>query len=211
MLRVPETPPAHAVTRYLIPRQNATDRIVRFRSIAHRPGRLALDAKTTNPGDTIHDVGKASPSRWPSTPATRAREESSAQAKDRFLAHMERDIADIDAPATELLDCAKLERGTPHIHLESVPAEPWLEDVLADAREGGGPVQIRSDAVCCEPRYMARAVVNLLRNAAMHARSTVTVSVRRENDRTVIHASWHGGDPWITESPLGGARVSIAW
>jgi two-component system, OmpR family, sensor kinase ParS len=98
-------------------------------------------------------------------------------------------------------------------------------------------------------------VVNLLRNAAMHARSTVTVSLRRENDRTVIHvdddgsgiapadrerlfepfvrldqsrardsggfglglaivrqvALWHGGDASISESPLGGARVSIAW
>jgi two-component system, OmpR family, sensor kinase ParS len=67
-------------------------------------------------------------------------------------------------------------------------------------------------------------VVNLLRNAAMHARSTVTVSLRRENDRTVIHvdddgsgiaivrqvALWHGGDASISESPLGGARVSIA-
>jgi len=29
---------------------------------------------------------------------------------------------------------------------------------------------------------MARAVVNLLRNALLHARSTVSVSLRREND-----------------------------
>jgi two-component system, OmpR family, sensor kinase ParS len=188
-----------------------------------------------------------------------AREEGGAEAKDRFLARMERDIAEIDELTTELLDYAKLERGTPQIRLESVPAEPWLEDVLADARDGGGPVEIRStvevDAVRCEPRYMARAVVNLLRNAALHARSTVSVSLRRENDRTVIHvdddgagidaadrerlfepfvrldrsrardsggfglglaivrqvARWHGGDAVITESPLGGARVSIAW
>ena len=39
------------------------------------------------------------------------------------------------------------------------------------------------DCVRCEPRYMARAVVNLLRNALLHARSTVSVSLRRENDR----------------------------
>ena len=188
-----------------------------------------------------------------------AREETTSEAKDRFLARMERDIAEIDELTTELLDYAKLERGTPQIRLESVPAEPWLEDVLADAREGGGSLEIRStievDAVRCEPRYMARAVVNLLRNAALHARSTVSVSLRRENDRTVIHvdddgagidaadrerlfepfvrldrsrardsggfglglaivrqvARWHGGEAVITESPLGGARVSIAW
>ncbi|MGZ5031793.1 MAG: ATP-binding protein [Usitatibacter sp.] len=192
-----------------------------------------------------------------------AREEGSAAAKDRFLARMERDIADIDELTTELLDYAKLERGNPQIRLESVPAEPWLEDVMADARPseeaGGLAIQIRSrveiEALRCEPRYMARAVVNLLRNAVLHARSTVMVSLLRENDRTVIHvdddgrgidsadrerlfepfvrldrsrgrdsggfglglaivrqvARWHGGDAFITESPLGGARVSIAW
>ena len=192
-----------------------------------------------------------------------AREESTAEGKGRFLARMERDIAEIDELTTELLDYAKLERGAPAIRLESVPVDPWLEDVLADARgnnDAAAPrVEIVSsvtlDAVRCEPRYMARAVVNLLRNALLHARSTVTVSVRREDERTVIHvdddgsgidaadrervfepferldrsrgrdsggfglglaivrqvARWHGGDAFITDSPLGGARVSIAW
>ncbi len=190
-----------------------------------------------------------------------AREESSAEAKDRFLLRMERDIAEIDELTTELLDYAKLERGAPAIRLQSVPAEPWLEDVLADARDDRGrqAVEIHStvgvDSVRCEPRYMARAVVNLLRNALLHARSTVKVSLRQENNRTVIEvdddgagidaadrerlfepfvrldrsrardsggfglglaivrqvARWHGGDAFITESPLGGARVSIAW
>jgi two-component system sensor kinase ParS len=190
-----------------------------------------------------------------------AREESGADGKDRFLARMERDIAEIDELTTELLDYARLERGAPAIHLESVPAEPWLEDVLADARDDASnrAVQIVAnvalEAVRCEPRYMARAVVNLLRNALLHARSQVSVSMRHENQRTVIHvdddgpgiessdrerlfepferldrsrgresggfglglaivrqvARWHGGDASITDSPLGGARVSIAW
>jgi two-component system sensor kinase ParS len=192
-----------------------------------------------------------------------AREEATAEAKDRFLARMERDIAEIDELTTELLDYARLERGAPAIRLESVPAEPWLEDLLADARDQAGnpelPVRILAEvgveSMRCEPRYMARAVVNLLRNAVMHARSTVRVSLRRENERTVIDvdddgggieprdrerlfepfvrldrsrardsggfglglaivrqiARWHGGDAVISDSPLGGARVSIAW
>ena len=192
-----------------------------------------------------------------------AREEPGAAAKDRFLARMERDIAEIDQLTTEMLDYAKLERGAPAIHLQSVPAEPWLEDVLADARDSHEsaqhPVEIVAqvdvESVRCEPRYMARAVVNLLRNALLHARSTVRVSLSREAERTVIVvdddgagieagdrerlfepfvrldrsrardsggfglglaivrqvARWHGGDAVITQSPLGGARVSIAW
>ena len=192
-----------------------------------------------------------------------AREEATPEAKDRFLARMERDIAEIDELTTELLDYARLERGAPAIRLQSVPTEPWLEDLLADARDqAGGPqpavqivAEVGVDSMRCEPRYMARAVVNLLRNALKHARSTVRVSLRRENDRTVIDvdddgtgieahdrerlfepfvrldgsrdresggfglglaivrqvARWHGGEASITESPLGGARVTIAW
>ena len=192
-----------------------------------------------------------------------AREEPGATGKDRFLARMEGDIAEIDALTTELLDYARLERGLPVIRLATVPAAPWLEDLLADARDdpgGVGPaMEIRShigvETLRCEPRYMARAVVNLLRNALAHARSTVAVTLERGAGRTVIHvdddgrgipraererlfepfvrlddsrdrdsggfglglaivrqvARWHGGDASITDSPLGGTRVSIAW
>ena len=192
-----------------------------------------------------------------------AREESTTEGKDRFLVRMERDIVEIDELTTELLDYAKLERGAPAIRLQIVPAEPWLEDVLADARDDNETMGLRVEIVTtvdvesvrCEPRYMARAVVNLLRNALLHAHSTVRVSVRRENDRTVIDvdddgsgiefadrerlfepfvrldrsrgresggfglglaivrqvARWHGGDAVITDAPLGGTRVSIAW
>lgn len=192
-----------------------------------------------------------------------AREEREAEAKDRYLLRMERDIAEIDELTTELLDYAKLERGAPSIRLESVPAEPWLEDVLADASDPAGvsapSAVIRSSVdlewLRCEPRYMARAVLNMIRNALRHARSTVMVCVRSEQDRTVIHvdddgcgvpaadrerlfepfvrldrsrdresggfgiglaivrqvARWHGGEATLSDSPLGGARVTIAW
>jgi signal transduction histidine kinase len=123
-----------------------------------------------------------------------AREELEAEAKDRYLLRMERDIAEIDELTTELLDYAKLERGAPSIRLESVPVEPWLEDVLADANDHAGagvpPAVIRSsidlESLRCEPRYMARAVLNMIRNALQHARSTVIVRVRNEENSTVI-------------------------
>lgn len=192
-----------------------------------------------------------------------ARDEPRPEGKDRFLALMERDIAELDELTTELLDYARLERGTPEIRVQTVPAEPWLEDVIADARQTAVATQqharinpsVAMETVHCEPRYMARAVVNLIRNALQYARSTVTVSLAREGTRTVIHvdddgsgippadrervfepfarldqsrdrdsggfglglaivrqvARWHGGDASISDSPLGGTRVTIAW
>jgi signal transduction histidine kinase len=123
-----------------------------------------------------------------------ALEESDPVAKDRYLARMEADIDEIDTLTSELLDYARLERGMPRIQQQVVPAEPWLEDVLADARRDGQPsndrVQVRATidvpAVRCEPRYMARALVNLLRNAHAHARSTVAVSLSEEGGRTLL-------------------------
>jgi len=191
-----------------------------------------------------------------------AREERDAAAKDGYLARMDRDLAEMDELTSELLDYARLERGAPALELQTVPAEAWLEDVLADAREGpggGGTPRLEADvaveALRCEPRYMGRAVANLVRNALRHARARVRVLVEAEASRTVIHvdddgcgvpaqdrerlfqpfvrldrsrdrasggfglglaivrqvARWHGGEASIGESPLGGARVTIAW
>jgi signal transduction histidine kinase len=192
-----------------------------------------------------------------------ALEERAADGKNRYLARMETDIAEIDGLTSELLDYARLERSAPAIRQQVVPAGPWLEDVLADARDAestrGTAVDIRAHAeiesVVCEPRYMARALANLLRNARAHACTTVAVSLRHDRGRTVIDvdddgrgipaaererlfepfarlddsrcrdsggfglglaivrqvARWHGGDATITDSPLGGARVSILW
>lgn len=192
-----------------------------------------------------------------------ALEEADAAMKDRYLARMEADIAEIANLTSELLDYARLERGMPAIVQQVVPAEAWLEDALAEAREGqaGGRSRIEIQAhaevgeLRCEPRYMARALVNLLRNARAHAVATVQVSLREERGRTVLAvdddgagipvrererlfepftrmddsrdrnsggfglglaivrqvARWHGGEAAITDSPLGGARVSIVW
>ena len=130
-----------------------------------------------------------------------ALDEADPEAKDRYLARMEADIAEIDALTTELLDYARLERGMPAMALQVVPAEAWLEDVLADARDGDGPgppaIDIRATAevesVRCEPRYMARALVNLLRNARAHAHSRVAVSLRREGELTILEVDDDGG------------------
>ncbi|HZZ93052.1 MAG TPA: ATP-binding protein [Usitatibacter sp.] len=128
-----------------------------------------------------------------------AREELDAGAKDRYLARMERDIAEMDELTSELLDYARLERGAPPLDLQTVPAGPWLEDVLADARERPGlegearlDAEVIVEELRCEPRYMGRAVANLVRNALQHARGQVRVRVAAERARTVIEVEDDG-------------------
>jgi hypothetical protein len=131
---------------------------------------------------------------------------------------MEADIAEIDALTSELLDYARLERGAPEIRQQTVPAAPWLEDVLADSRNGRGAgtpqLEIRAlvevDSVRCEPRYMARALVNLLRNARAHARSKVSVSLRQVGARTEIHVEDDGRGSRVPTASAFSSR-SPAW
>ena len=125
-----------------------------------------------------------------------AREDLTAAGKDRHLARMESDILEIDQLVSELLDYARLERGTPALALQNVPAEPWLEDVLGHAAPGEGAVrvtaEVHGDELRCEPRYMARAVANLVRNARAHAASEVRVTVEAGPRGATVHVDDDG-------------------
>jgi len=129
-----------------------------------------------------------------------ARDDPSPEGKDRFLARMESDLVEIDQLTAELLDYAKLERGTPELALQNVPAEPWLEDVLghalSDPAAGAEPVhvsaKVEGETLRCEPRYMARAVANLVRNARAHATREVRVTVEARPDGATVHVDDDG-------------------
>lgn len=127
-----------------------------------------------------------------------AREEPLAEAKDRLLARMERDIDEIEELTSELLDYARLERGIPAMTLQLVPVEPWMEEILSAAGDELQPspprieTRLALDTIRCEPRHMARAVLNLVRNARAHAASAVVVRVERDGQLTRIHVDDDG-------------------
>ena len=183
--------------------------------------------------------------------------------RDGLLKKMNYDIDELDALVQEMLLYSKLDRETPEIAMQSSPVESWLPNAVedeieaAEARDLHIPVAIEINVpdVPCEPRYMGRAVRNLVRNALRFARNRVEVSVAHEQNQFVIHvdddgpgipdadharlfvpfarvdesrsrdsggtglglaivqriAEWHGGRAIIAKSPMGGARISIAW
>ncbi|MDX2217494.1 MAG: ATP-binding protein [Burkholderiales bacterium] len=121
-----------------------------------------------------------------------ATDEPTPEGKDRYLALMDRDIDELDELSSELLTYAKLESGTPDVVLVKVPAAPWLEDILdaarrladAEAEATGKAIAIEGNLkvaeLVCEPRYMARALSNLLRNALRFAETTIRVDVSQD-------------------------------
>ncbi len=186
--------------------------------------------------------------------------------REQLLKKMHQDVDELDALVQEMLLYSRLERNAaaPQIALAAVPVESWLPNAVEDEIEAAQasdiniPVAVDSSIAdaACEPKYMARAVQNLVRNALRYAKSRVEVHVDTQNSRYVIHvdddgpgipeadhaklfqpfarldesrtrqanggtglglaivqriAEWHGGKATISQSAMGGARISISW
>jgi two-component system, OmpR family, sensor kinase ParS len=183
--------------------------------------------------------------------------------RERLLQKMQHDVDELDGLVREMLLYSKLELDTPAIELKRVPIESWLpravddEVQAAEANDIRIPVAVSAEMfdVPCEPKYMARAVQNLVRNALRFANSRVEVKVTQRENGVRIHvdddgpgipiaergrlfvpfsrldqsrnrdsggtglglaivqriAQWHGGVASISDSPLGGTRISIDW
>jgi len=185
-----------------------------------------------------------------------------SEREERFEA-MSSDIVDLEELVGELLVLASIRHAPPYSPRE-VPAASLIDEALRRAHDEmraarhdvsiEGPKDL-PQTLSCDPKYLTRALVNILRNAVRYARSRVAVSVAREGGRTVVSvdddgpgvpprerarlfepftrlegsrgrdsggvglglaivksvAEWHGGTAEISDSPLGGARVSIRW
>jgi signal transduction histidine kinase len=127
-------------------------------------------------------------------------EEGLPQGKDKYLAGMEQDIVEMDELTRELLTYAQLEREAPNVQLQPVPALPWVDTLISQARQAAESAGITVNIVThveaqdlrCEPRYMARAAANLLRNAVSYARTTVSFTVEKSGEKTYIHVDDDG-------------------
>ncbi|MCE4057037.1 ATP-binding protein [Pseudomonas sp. Au-Pse12] len=103
-----------------------------------------------------------------------------------LIADMYADLGELEDMVSELLSYASLEHGAAAINRENIQAQSWLDSVVGsvalEAEAAGVQLLIRScqvEYVRIEPRFMARAVINLLRNAIRYADRRVEVSLVR--------------------------------
>jgi two-component system sensor kinase ParS len=180
----------------------------------------------------------------------------------RYLA-MEQDVIDLEELVNELLLLASLREAPPY-QPRRIAAKTLMEDVIRRAKDemraSGHDIAIEApknlpENLSCDSKYLSRALVNVVRNAARYANTRVALTVESAGERTVINvdddgpgippgerdrlfepftrmegardresggvglglaivksvAEWHGGSARISDSPLGGARVSITW
>lgn len=116
-----------------------------------------------------------------------------------LIADMYADLGELEEMVSELLTYASLERGATVITRENIQALSWLDSVVGsvalEAEVAGVQLLIlecQVDEVRIEPRFMARAVINLLRNAIRYAQGRVEVSLVRSGDQYEVRVNDDG-------------------
>jgi two-component system sensor kinase ParS len=116
-----------------------------------------------------------------------------------LIADMYADLGELEEMVSELLTYASLERGATVITRENIQAGSWLDSVVGsvalEAEAAGVQLLIgecRIEEVRIEPRFMARAVINLLRNAIRYADGRVEVSLVRSGDHYEVRVNDDG-------------------
>ncbi|MNH14351.1 Sensor protein RstB [compost metagenome] len=129
------------------------------------------------------------------------------QAREKYLSGMDGDIQELDKLVDEMLTYARLEQGAPALHFQRVDLDALLEQVIAelaplrsDVRVVRGPCQGDEQGawVEAEPRYLHRALQNLVSNAMRHAESQVSLSYQLGVQRCRIDVEDDG--PGVPES-----------
>ncbi|WP_085707342.1 ATP-binding protein [Pseudomonas sp. B35(2017)] len=127
------------------------------------------------------------------------KQQPEAGQRRELIADMYADLGELEEMVSELLTYASLERGATVITRENIQAFNWLESVVGsvalEAEAAGVQLVIRDcgvDEVRIEPRFMARAVINLLRNAIRYAEWRVEVSLSRSGDQYEVQVNDDG-------------------
>src|SRR5471030_916206 len=131
------------------------------------------------------------------------------EARHKYMVGMDSDIQDLDKLVDEMLTYARLEQGAPNLNFQRIDLGALINQVIAELAPLGAHVRVArghclSAADCdgawveAEPRYLHRAVQNLVSNAMRHAECEVRVSYQVGQQRCRIDIEDDG--PGIPEN-----------
>ncbi len=108
-------------------------------------------------------------------------------ARSTYMEGMDSDIQDLDKLVDEMLTYARLEQGSPALNFQQVELKALIDQVIDELAplsnrvrvECGAVLSVQAGGVCwveAEPRYLHRALQNLVSNAMRHAEGRVLIS-----------------------------------
>ncbi|MDY0163869.1 ATP-binding protein [Desulfobotulus sp.] len=160
-----------------------------FNAMADKIGHLIASHR-----DLIHAV-----SHELRTPAARIRfglemlrAAASDTDKQRYMDGMHEDVDEMERLLSELLTYTRFSSTTPALQMQEGEPGPWLAKIVKDFKAMHPTLSIHltqemEGRACFEPFYLARAVGNLLENAARYGRSTVAVHLAFGEALCCIH------------------------
>ncbi len=126
--------------------------------------------------------------------------------RNQNILEIQKDIDELDTLVSELLIYARFERETPCLELVELPVGPWMEDISRKTGKTSAQIQIQCHVpepdqeykILAEPRYMSRALSNLVQNAVKYAATRVDIRFERTGCVCMIHVEDDG--PGIPKS-----------
>jgi len=138
---------------------------------------------------------------------------STPEARRKYLIGMDNDIQDLDKLVDEMLTYARLEQGAPTLSFQRVDLQALIDQVITELAPLRAKVRVMrgtqrligEDAsqddeawVEAEPRYLHRALQNLVSNAMRHAESEVRIVFQLSQARCRIDVEDDG--PGVPET-----------
>ena len=123
-----------------------------------------------------------------------------------YAKELQIDVAELEALVSELLTFARFDRERPELQFGIHRLEPFLHQLLDESIGDDSPtgyqlhyhLDEQSSHARFEPKYLARALGNLIQNALRHADRRLQLIVERDGDNCVIHLDDDG--PGIREA-----------
>ena len=169
-------------SRILLPRRSTVRELAgHFNQMAER-----IESLIANPRELTNAVSHElrTPIARLSFELDQLKQQADPRQSRELISDMYADLGELEEMVSELLTYASLERGATQVTRESIEAHSWLDSVIGsvalEAEAAGVQLSLRTcevDFIQIEPRFMARAVINLLRNAIRYAERRVEVSL----------------------------------
>jgi len=122
------------------------------------------------------------------------------------ISEIHKDIDELDTLVSELLIYARFDQKRPCLELAELPVLPWMKGIARKAGKAFSHIRIQCHVsepnqeykILAEPRYMSRALGNLVQNAVKYAANRVDIKFEKTDALCMIHVEDDG--PGIPEA-----------
>ncbi|MGD9214588.1 MAG: ATP-binding protein [Desulfobacteraceae bacterium] len=119
--------------------------------------------------------------------------------REKHLEGMRRDVDELDLLVSELLTYAKLDKSY-RPQMEAMDLGPWMSDlaVVLDAENSKATIECRISSpdpkvpLLASPRFLERALRNLVQNAVLYANSRIQITLKTVDNQAIIHVDDDG-------------------